>query len=175
VYFLRPRYQLLMQPLSHRLLSLLPLVIGALLVLLCAVPISGGVLTYTPNIAWLMTLVLVAFAPAAWSPTRAFGLGLLQDVLFATPLGSQALLALLLAQMTQIQTQRQQTQRFRLRWLEVAGVLVVWHGLLWLMIEGVTHGSASLRHLLGAGVVNALWYPVFYVVFTRLFSPLARA
>lgn len=164
-----------MQPLSHRLLSWMPAVCSVLLVLLCSVQVSGGSVTYTPNVAWLMTLIMVAFYPPAWSPPLAFGMGLLQDVMFATPLGSQALLALLLAHMASLQAARQQTPRFRLRWLEAAGVLVIWHALLWLLMEMVTKNGASLRHLLRAGLINALWYPVFYFTLTRLFAALPHA
>lgn len=164
-----------MQPLSHRILSFMPAVICVLLVLLCAVQMSGGSVTYTPNVVWLMTLVMAAFYPPAWGPLLAFFMGMLQDVLFATPLGSQALLALLLAHLTRVQATRQQTQRFRLRWLEAAGVLVVWHGLLWLLMEMVSEHGASLRHLLRAGLINALWYPVFYFTLTRAFAALPNA
>lgn len=153
----------------------MPAALCGLLLLLSAVQIPGGALSYTPNVAWLMTLVMVAFYPVAWSPPLAFGMGLLQDVLFATPLGSQALLALLLAHLTSVQAARQQTQRFRLRWLEAAGVLVVWHGLLWLVMQAVLEHGASLRHLLRAGLINALWYPVFYFILTRLFAALPSA
>ena len=161
-----------MQPLSHRILSFMPAVMCAVLVLLCSVQISGGSVTYTPNVAWLMTLIMVAFYPAIWSPLLAFGMGLLQDVLFATPLGAQARCTLLLAHRTRVQAARQQTPRFRLRWLEAAGVLVIWHGLLWLLMEMVTEHGASLRHLLRAGLINALWYPVFYFTLTRVFAAL---
>ncbi len=164
-----------MQPLSQRIFSGMPVLLAVLLVLLCAVPLAGGVITYTPNVAWLMTLVMVAFYPPAWTPVPAFFIGLLQDILFATPLGSQALLTVLLAYLAGVQAARQQSQRFRLRWLEAAGVLVVWHGLLWLIIAGVTHDGGSLRHLLRAGLVNAMWYPVFYFILTRLFAALPNA
>lgn len=164
-----------MQPLSQRLLTVFPAGIGALLVLLCAVPLSGGMVTYTPNVAWLMTIVMMAFYPPAWPMTAAFSLGLLQDVLFVTPLGSQALLSVLLAQVTGLQAARQQSQQFRLRWLEAAGVLVLWHGLLWVLMRAVTQDSGSLRHLLQAGLVDALWYPLFYGVITRAFAALPHA
>jgi rod shape-determining protein MreD len=148
----------------------MPAMIGALLVLVCAVPMAGGALTYTPNVAWLLTLTMVAANPRAWSPLTAFAIGLLQDVLFATPLGSQALLALLLMIATRQQATRQQTQNFRVRWLEAALVLVVWHGLLWLVVVAVTHADVPMRPLLVAGAINALWYPLFYGAVTRMFA-----
>ena len=164
-----------MRPISHQLLSIFPAVIAFALVLLSATPYPGGALTYTPNVAWLMTLVMAAFYPAAWPRGLAFGLGFSQDVLFGTPLGSQALLAMLLAQIAGMQAQRNQAQLFRLRWLEAAGMLVLSHAVLWAVMQMVASDSASLRHLLRAGLMNALWYPVFYWVATRVFAALPDA
>lgn len=165
-----------MRPVSHQLLAVLPAVFAALLTLLFAAPMDGGTLTYTPNIAWLITLVMVVHYSPAWPRVVAFGLGLLQDFLFHTPPGSQALLTLLLVQFVYAQGQRQQTQLFRIRWMEAAGVLVVWHVLLWaLLVLVVGKQGASLQHLVGAGVVNALWYPLFYWLMTRLFAALPDA
>ena len=164
-----------MRPVSHQLLTMLPAVIAIALLLLSATPYPGGTLTFTPNVAWLMTLVMASFYSAAWPRGLAFGLGLLQDVLFGTPLGSQALLTMLLAQIAAAQGQRNQSQLFRLRWLEAAGMLVFMHGLLWAMMQLVAADSASLRHLLRAGLMNALWYPIFYWVATRVFAALPDA
>jgi cell shape-determining protein MreD len=144
-----------MRPFSHQLLAFLPAALALLLVLLSAVPMGGGGISMTPNIAWLMRLM--------------------QDMLFGTPLGSQALLALLLAQLVGVQEQRQQVQLFRLRWLEAAGMLVLWHVALWAIMHAVQAGAPSLRHLLQAGLANALWYPCFYWVVTRAFAALPDA
>lgn len=135
----------------------------------------GGGFTYTPNVAWLMTLVMVAFYPESWPRGLAFAFGLLQDILFGTPLGSQALLALLLAQVTDIQAMRNQTQLFRMRWLEAAGVLVMLHLLLYVIMVAVNKDTASLTQLLRAGLMNALWYPLFYWIATRSFAALPDA
>jgi rod shape-determining protein MreD len=164
-----------MRPVSHQLLSLFPAILALVLIFLTAAPMAGNGLTYTPNIAWLMTIVMVAYYPESWPRGLAFGFGLLQDVLFGTPLGSQALLTLLLAQLTDIQSMRNQSQLFRLRWLEAAGVLIMMHLLLWAVMHLVNADTASLRNLLRAGLVNALWYPLFYWVATRSFAALPDA
>lgn len=161
-----------MRTVSHHILSLLPAALALVIVLLSASPLDAAAVSYTPNTAWLMTLVMVAFYPPAWPRSLAFFLGLLQDILFATPLGSQALLALLLAQVTGIHTSRQHTPPFRVHWLEAAGALLVWHLLLWMIIHLVAKDGASLNGLLRAGLINALWYPLFYWLLTRLFSAL---
>jgi rod shape-determining protein MreD len=157
-----------MRPLSHYLLSILPVVLAVLLVLLSAVPLGAGGWSLTPNVAWLMTLVMVALCPYAWGRVLAFALGLLQDMVFGTPLGSQALLALLLAQLVAMQAERQQVQLFRLRWLEAAGLLLLWHLMLWAIMQLVNTDAPTLPHLLVAGLVNALWYPLFYWLAARL-------
>ena len=164
-----------MRPLSQQIFMLFPALLAIALVFLFAAPMPGGTLSYTPNVAWLMTLVMVAHYPPAWPRGLAFGLGFLQDILFGTPLGSQALLALLLAQFAAQQNRMHAVQLFRLRWLEAAGVLVLLHLVLWAVMNGVTHDASSLQHMLRAGLINAVWYPLFYGVFTRLFAALPDA
>lgn len=164
-----------MRPVSHQLLAAFPTILAFILVLLTAAPVTGGGFTYTPNIAWLMTLVMVAFYPRSWPHGLAFLLGLLQDIVYGTPLGSQALLTLLLAQLTHIQASRHHSQLFRLRWLEAAGVLVMLHVLLYCLMHLVATNTASIQQLLRAGLVNALWYPIFYWVATRSFAALPDA
>lgn len=161
-----------MRPVSFQILSVMPGILALFFVFLFATPMDSGHMTFTPNVAWLMTMVMVAHYPPAWPRAYAFFLGLLQDVLFGTPLGSQALLVLLLAQWVSVQSARHQVQLFRLRWMEAAGVLVVWHLLLWAIIHLVTPDSASLRGMLYAGVMNAIWYPAFYWFNTRAFAAL---
>jgi rod shape-determining protein MreD len=164
-----------MRPVSHQILAAFPALLALLLVLLSAAPMPGNGFTYMPNIAWLMTLVMVAFYPQAWPRGLAFAFGLLQDLLYGTPLGSQALLTLLLAQVTDIQAMRNQAQLFRMRWLEAAGVLILLHVLLYLIMLAVNKDTASITQLLRAGLMNALWYPVFYWIATRSFAALPDA
>ena len=54
-------------------------------------------------------------------------------------------------------------------------MLVLMHGVLWVLMQLVGDSGASLRHLLRAGLMNALWYPVFYWVATRAFAALPDA
>lgn len=164
-----------MRPVSHQLLAAFPAIIACALMLLSAAPLDAEYLTFTPNVAWLMTLILVGFYPPSWPRGFAFALGLLQDILFGTPLGAQALLTLLLAQLTGWQMRHQQTKLFRIRWLEAAGMLVLWHVLLWALLHAVNVQGPALRSMIGAGVVNALWYPVFYWFTTRAFAALPDA
>lgn len=161
----------MMRSVSEHIAVWIPALIALLLVWISSVPLSGGSISLTPNIAWLMTLVMAAVSPLSWPRGLAFALGLLQDFLFGTPLGSQALLALALAQLAAVQASRHPVQLFRVRWLEAAGVLMVWHGLLWLLMVLVHHDGAHLRGLLEAGLVNALWYPLWYGVASRIYVP----
>jgi rod shape-determining protein MreD len=164
-----------MRPLSHQLMSMMPALLAVMLLLCATLPISLGGVTVTPNIAWLMTLVMVAHHPAAWPGWVAFALGLMQDFLFGTPLGAQALIALLLAQLTSMQAKARPNQPFRLRWLEAAGVLLALHLALWVIVNLVQPGSAALLPLMQIGLINALWYPVFYRLCTRVFATLPDA
>lgn len=158
-----------MRPLSHVLLLCLPTLLGVAVLLFFAAPFTLNTLSLAPNVVWLMTLVASAVYPAAWPYAAALLVGLLQDVLYATPLGSQAVLAVLLALLMRWMGRRSAHLPFRVRWLEAAVALLVWHGLLWLVLY-VMHASApASRPLLVAGLVSAAWYPVFYIVLTRLF------
>ena len=157
-----------MRSFSDQFLVMLPALLALLLLALFSAPMRAGDLALVPNIGWIMTLVVAFSYPPSWPRWFAFMLGLLQDVLFSTPLGAQALLTLLLLQLVSAQARRQSFQRFRVRWLEAAGVLVVWHGLLWVLCYFVTHNAPPLRTMLTAGLVSAAWYPLFYWVLEKL-------
>jgi rod shape-determining protein MreD len=163
-----------MRPISHQLLHLLPATLALVLVAAATVALDAPVLSFTPNIAWLMTLVLVMHHPPAWPLPFAFALGLLQDFLYHTPLGAQALLTLLLYALVRWRMQRGMPPQFRLRWLEAAGVLVIFHLLLWL-IDRAAGDAQSLRAAIRLGLINGLWFAVFYACLTRAFAGLPDA
>ena len=151
-----------MYSLSDRFILLLPGVLAVLFALLGAVPLEVAHVTVTPNAAWLMTIAMAALYPPAWGFWFAFALGLVQDVLYATPLGSQALLALLLWLALRARPARVAHPLFRMVWAEAAGLMVVWHGLLWLMMAWVSPEAPPILPLLMTGAVQALWFPFFY-------------
>lgn len=158
-----------MRSISDMLLLAAPTVIGFLLALLFAMPLETSLpLSLAPNVCFVLTLVVAAFNPPAWPRFVAFALGLLQDALSGTPLGAQALLALLLVGMVQANARRQQHQLFRVRWMEAAGVLVALHGLLWLTNIVAMDSAPPLSGLLVAGMVSALWYPLAYAALRPL-------
>lgn len=164
-----------MRPLSQQLAMMMPAVIATLLILMSATPLSGGALTYTPNIVWLMTLVIVPAHPGAWPRGLAFVLGLLQDMVFGTPLGSQALLSLLLTHFIAHYFSPRAPQPFRVHWAEAAAILLLLHLLLALLIAIATPESLSVRHLLRTGVINVLWYPLFWGIGARIVAALPDA
>lgn len=157
-----------MKPISHQLYATIPAVLTVLLVFVSAVPLQGGVISYTPNMAFLMTLILTASPRYYWPRGLAFLLGLLQDVLFGTPLGAQALLAVLLAQWVLLQQARGMVPlQFRLRWISATGILVGIHVVLWVVIYAVGHMAPPFGSMLIAGAMNGLWYALFYWLFAR--------
>lgn len=151
-----------MRSLSDQFLLLIPSVFALLFAFLGAVPLTVGGATLTPNAAWLMTIVLAALYPSAWSSWFAFLLGLVQDLLYGTPLGSQALLALLLWLLLQARPARVALPLFRVIWAEAAILMLAWHALLWVTMAWVWPEAPPILPLLLTGLVNTLWFPVFY-------------
>lgn len=163
-------------PLSLRLRLWIPSLLGLLLLFVCLVPLQLGEVPMSPHPIWLMTLTIGVLFPPAWPVTASFFLGLLADFLMGTPLGSQALLSLFLTLLVQAGSVRSSHQLFPLRWLEAAGVLVVWHLLLWLIAGWVISPRPPLQGMLIAGAVSALWFPLFYALALGLLKLLpARA
>lgn len=157
-----------MRSFSDQFLLTLPAFLAVLFVMLFCAPVQLSNISFAPNVAWVMSLIMVSFYPTAWPRGFAFALGLLQDVLFGTPLGSQALLTVLLVELVHSQARRQHYQQFRVRWLEAAGVLIVWHILLWLVIRSVTGEAPPLRPLMRTGLMSVLWYPILYAPLRKL-------
>lgn len=151
-----------MRSMSDQLLSLTPPLVAVLLAVLCVYPLKLGPWPLMPNIGMVMTLVVVALYPSAWPRSFAFALGLLQDLLYGTPLGSQALVLLVLTLTSEADARRQLLQPFHLRWLMVAGTLMVAHMLLWTLMQCVSPDATPLRMVLCAGLATALWYPLVY-------------
>ena len=137
-----------------------------LLVLVSAAPGRILGLWLTPNIAWLGGLCVSTRAPQAWSRLWAFLLGLLQDVLFGTPLGSQALLSVFVAEYGR--TSPMAALGLRQRWIHAALVFLLAHlsmgGLLWL--SGTA--TPSFTALLGASLVSGAWYPLLDKIVRRV-------
>lgn len=158
------------RPVSHSLSAIMPATLAVLLVLLSAVPGKLLGLTLTPNIAWILSWIFALHAPMLWPRGVAFALGLLQDVLFGTPLGAQALLALLLVQWGTLERERGVSLKPRVRLPHTAIILTVWHGLLWLVLALVIADPPPLSRLLVTGLVNGLWCVLFYNVARRLFA-----
>lgn len=151
-----------MYSLSDRFLLLLPACMAMLFILLGAVPVTLGQVTLTPNAAWLMTIAMAVLYPPSWPFWLPFLLGLVQDILYGIPLGSQALLGLLLWLALRARPPRVSHPLFRIVWAEAALLMVFWHAGLWLMLVWVQPMHPPLTPLLMTGVVNALWFPVFY-------------
>ena len=146
--------------LSDRVLLSLPAVIVSLLLVVSALPVMWMGISLTPNIAWLATMIFVRIAPASWPAWLAFSLGLLQDGLFATPLGSQAVIALFLLLAMRARPLRIGTPLLRDVWLEACVLLVLAYAVLWLMLQWVLPFAPPALPLMGAAVVNMLWFPV---------------
>lgn len=164
-----------MRSTSDQLLLMLPAVLAVLLLALFMAPMQGFGVPLAPNVAWLMSWVMMRRVPQGWGYGLAFATGLAQDVLFGTPLGAQALVALLLCMVAQ-KTARRPSPPFRLRWLEATLALLVAHAALWLLLALAT-ATPPLALLLYGTLGAVLWFPLFDSVaamLTRLL-PAARS
>lgn len=164
-----------MRSISDYFQALVSALLALVLLAFFSAPMQAGSLSLTPNVAWLACMVIIPLYPSAWPRGFAFLIGLLQDALFGTPLGSQALLSLLLAELVERQTRRQLLQTFQIRWLEAAGTLIIWHILLWALCHFVSADAAPLRVMSRAALVSTAWYPVFYFCFVRVLHYLPNA
>jgi rod shape-determining protein MreD len=149
--------------LADRLLLVIPLLLAAILMLFAAVPWHLGI-SLAPQVLWLMTLTVGVAYPPAWPPALAFILGLAADTLSGTPLGSQALLALLMALAVRAQSRRLDHQMFRVRWMEATGALLVLNLAMWASSSWVTKLQLPMVPVLRAVLVSSLWFPIFYVM-----------
>lgn len=150
--------------LSDQLRLAIPGAIAVFLLVLSAVPIGVGPATLTPNIVFLMTLTVGMLYPAAWPVALAFFLGLVSDFIFGTPLGAQALLALFLTIVAQRQARRTSHQLLQTRWIEAALTLLMLHVLTWAITRGVLAEPLPIKPVLISAGVNALWFPLFYLL-----------
>jgi rod shape-determining protein MreD len=147
----------------HRLLATLPGVLALLLLLLAHMPLETGMML-APNVVWAMTLAAGMQCQRVWPLGLAFGLGLLADVATGTPLGAQALLAMMLTLLVRRHARRLAHSMFRVQWLEATGALVAAHFLLWVLLQLMRQPSPPAEDMLFAGMTSGLWYPVFYML-----------
>jgi rod shape-determining protein MreD len=145
---------------SYSLLDSIPGLFGLVLMAFFATPMEAGGWPLSPNVGLIMTVLIVTFYPETWPRWFAFFFGLLQDVIFGTPLGSQALLLLLLVAF--VEQRRGTNPAFPMRMAEAVLIFLGWHMVLWLVGNMAQPGFASLMRLMQAAITSALWFPVFY-------------
>lgn len=156
-----------MTPLADRFLLLLPAFVMLALVLLSAAPVTLFNLSLTPNIAWLATIAFTRVVPQAMPALLVFAVGLLQDVVFGTPLGSQATLALLLLFAVRARPTRVGVPLLRDMWLEGAVLLALAQLALCLVLAWVRGTSLPVFTSMGALLINILWFPLMAWVAVR--------
>lgn len=156
------------RPLADRLLLTIPTLMTLILMLLAAVPWRLFSISIAPQVLWLMALTVGVAYPIAFTPLIAFMLGLIADTLAGTPLGSQALLAMLMTLVARAQSRRLQHQLFRVRWTEAVAALLILNFAMWGIIGWVAHGSPALISVLRMTLISALWFPVFYWVMEQV-------
>ena len=154
---------------------MLPGFTGIVFVLSGALPsIVSGYDIY-PHMAVLLTCFWVMQYPYAWPYWFACILGLLQDVLSGSAMGAQALLLMLLVFVVRRQTGRMNRQNFRMLWIEVAVMMALYMGALWLIMSWVSHTWLPLWPGVKEVVLSVLLYPLVHILLQpilRLLPPL---
>lgn len=151
-----------MRVISNPWLLSIPALLALLLLGLTVTPLAFVSWGLQPNVGVLMTLAVAALYPPAWPRWFAFLFGLVQDVLYGTPFGAQALLLVLLVSAGEYRARRGSYEPFPMRWLEAAAVILLWHLLLWAVLAFVTPPAMPPLAMLRVALANALWYPVFH-------------
>jgi rod shape-determining protein MreD len=150
------------RPLADRLLLAIPTLATLAFMLLAAVPWRLFSISVAPQVLWLMVLTVGVAYPIALTPLIAFMLGLVSDSLTGTPIGCQALLAMLMTLVVRAQSRRLQHQLFRVRWMEAVAALLILNFSMWGIIGWAAHGLPALISVLRMTLVSALWFPIFY-------------
>lgn len=156
-----------MRSVSEMVISVLPACVALLLLAFFAAPLRFGGAMLCPNIGMVVTVALVPLLPGAWPRFVAVLFGVAQDLLFGVPLGVHALLLLVMVGVCERMDGRS-SQPFQLRWLAAARVLLGMHLALWVLLHLVQRHAPGLVFMLQSTVVSALWYPIFYFIFSRL-------
>ncbi|MBK1657981.1 rod shape-determining protein MreD [Paracraurococcus ruber] len=151
----------------------LPSGVTALLMMLAVVPL--GLFGLVPAIALPCVFFWSVFRPAALPPPAVFGLGLLQDLLTAAPLGSGVLVLLVVHGLAARWRRLLAKQSFLLVWLAFCGVAA-----------GAAALATALQALLGwqalplppglwQAVLTAGLYPLLAWPLTRAHEAMIRA
>lgn len=149
---------------SGQLRLLIPAGLSLFLVLLGVVPSVVHGLHLYPEIVILLTCFFVSYSPAIWPLWFGFLIGLLQDLVRGTALGPQALLVMLLTLALRRRAGRLNRQNFRVLWLEVTVMTVLYLSALWLIMAWVNQVWMPLWPTIKSMIVTVLWYPVLHLL-----------
>jgi rod shape-determining protein MreD len=162
---LTPRRPGLLSRLDALARGVFPVGVTAIVLILAATPVGlpglGAAIALPSVVFWSL------FRPAAIPPPAVFGLGLLQDLLAAAPLGT-GILALLLAHGLAVQWRRALAAKsFLVVWLAFCGIAALAIGL-----DLVLHALLAWRALPPAAAAGAFWltaglYPAIAWALTR--------
>lgn len=163
-----------MTPLSHRLFVCAPGLAAVFLILLFAAPLRISGVSLTPNIAWLATILFARMPHISWPAWLAFLLGLLQDIVFGTPLGAQATITLAILLVLRARPSRVGQPLLRDMWLEAGALLVVAHVVLALILQWMPGAGVPLMATLTTTLVDILWVPLLAWMSSRLAMKLPK-
>ena len=151
----------------------LPMAAAAVLLVLAAVPV--GLPGAVPAVALPCVFFWSVFRPAALPPPAVFGLGLLQDLLTAAPIGSGVLLLLLAHGLATRWRRFLARQSFLAIWLAFCGFAVGAASLGWAMQALLGWALPPAAPGMVQVAMTAGLYPGLAFVFTRAHEAMRRA
>lgn len=149
---------------SDQLLLLIPAFTGIVFVMCGALPSLISGYDVFPHMAVLLCCFWVLYYPAAWPLWFVFILGLLQDIMTSTALGSQAILLMLTCTMLARHARRVNRQNFRMVWIEIAVVSTIYMSLLWLIMSWVSKEWLPLWPVIKEIFFTILFYPLVHIL-----------
>ncbi|MFZ4125609.1 MAG: rod shape-determining protein MreD [Rickettsiales bacterium] len=160
---------------SDQLRHTLPALFGILLVLTGALPSLIEGYDLFPHMALLLCCFWVMHYPRAWPLWFVFMLGIVQDIVTGTALGTQALLLMVFCAAITRYARRLNLQNFRLLWLQIALLSSTYMLVLWLLMSWVMRGWLPIVPVLSETFWTILFYPALHLLLIpilRLLPPL---
>ncbi|MBN8544148.1 MAG: rod shape-determining protein MreD [Alphaproteobacteria bacterium] len=154
---------------------MLPAVVGVVMVLFGALPSLIKGYDLFPHMGLLLCCFWVMHYPRVWPLWFVFILGLAQDTVTGTALGTQAFLLMVFCAAITRYARQLNLQNFRLLWVQIAMLSAIYMTALWLLMSWVMRAWLPIVPALSELFWTILFYPLIHLLLIpilRLLPPL---